>query len=231
MKRFIGIIKKKDGSTYTSPILAFKYDAYESEAIVFDETFTRIVRMDVWKKMFLLGRSGHRTVFIVANDYGVKGNEWIGIDRVLNDEKLFSVLRPRKSVSVDRFPYLSAYAKEPELPKRMQLRTERDIEAFYDFSMAFHDGYVVEYRKQGENIVVKLDSTWDCCATMTFSGVVEDGFYEGKFRQIYSSEIRIENGLFTFSVEEDDWSDEDEEEKVPPPYIKCKKIYWEAEIC
>lgn len=66
---------------------------------------------------------------------------------------------------------------------------------------------------------------------MTFSGVVEDGFYEGKFRQIYSSEIRIENGLFTFSVEEDDWSDEDEEEKVPPPYIKCKKIYWEAEIC
>lgn len=140
MKRFIGIIKKKDGSTYTSPILAFKYDAYESEAIVFDETFTRIVRMDVWKKMFLLGRSGHRTVFIVANDYGVKGNEWIGVDRVLNDEKLFSVLRPRKSVSVDRFPYLSAYAKEPELPKRMQLRTELILKPFMTFPWRFMMG-------------------------------------------------------------------------------------------
>lgn len=232
MKKFIGIIKKKDGSTYTSPILAFKYDAYESEAIVFDETFTHIVRMDVWKKMFLFGRSGHRALFVVLNDYGMKPHEWMGIDRVLNDEKLFSVLRPRKSVSIEKFPYIKAYAERPELPKRFQLKTERDIDAFFEFTMAFHDGYVVEYKKQGEDVVVKLDSTWDCRATMTFCSVAEDGFYEGKFREIYSSDIRMEDGCFVFFIEEFDWTDEEgKEEKDPPPYIKCRKIYWEAEVC
>ncbi len=37
-----GIIKKEDGTTYISPIFAFKYAGWKTEAIIFDETFEKV---------------------------------------------------------------------------------------------------------------------------------------------------------------------------------------------
>ena len=83
-----GIIKNKDGSTYVSPIFALKYAGWKSEAIVFDETFTQIKKLHIWNT----GIGIHRNIFLLENDYGFDKKDWVGLDWVINDKKLFKLL-------------------------------------------------------------------------------------------------------------------------------------------
>ena len=88
-----GIIKNKDGSTYVSPIFALKYVGWKSEAIIFDETFSKIKRIKLHDTR--LGGIG-RTVFVIENDFDTSKGDWAGFDWVINDKALFKALRSKK---------------------------------------------------------------------------------------------------------------------------------------
>ena len=88
-----GIIKSKDGSTYVSPIFALKYVGWKSEAVAFDETFSKIIRIKLHDTGF--GGIG-RTVFVIENDFDTSKGDWAGFDWVINDKALFKALRSKK---------------------------------------------------------------------------------------------------------------------------------------
>ena len=223
-----GIIKNNDGSTYVSPIFALKYAGWKSEAIIFDETFTQIKKLQIWKP----GIEIHRNIFLLENDYGFDKKDWVGLDWVIDDKKIFKSLRFGKSVSIDLFPQFKDYTQKIELPDYFEIKTEKDIFSLEEVSMGFHDSYIREYTETDDGIIIRFDTTWDCFITVTFDGVTEADFKE-KVGQILDSEIKKTDEGFSFTVIDGfaGWIDGcDYDFEIGVPYIKCKKIFWQIEI-
>ena len=224
-----GIIKNKDGSTYVSPIFALKYAGWKSEAIVFDETFEKIKKIEMWNSGF----SGiHRIVFVLENDFDTNGGEFAGYDWVINDKALFKALRSKKGVNIEYFPLFKNYCKEIQLPEFFEIKDDKDIAALEGVSFGFHDSLISEYVENGNSIVVRFDTNWGCYITATFEDVIEADFKE-KVGQILDSEIKKTDEGFSFTVLDGfaGWIDGcDYNSEMVEPYIKCKKIFWQIEI-
>ena len=224
-----GIIKNKDGSTYVSPIFALKYVGWKSEAIIFDETFSKIIRIKLHDTGF--GGIG-RTVFVIENDFDTSKGDWAGFDWVINDKALFKVLRSKKGADIELFPLFKNHCKEIQLPDFFEIKDDKDIAALEDVSFGFHDSLIHEYEEKDGSIVIRFDTTWDCYITVTFDGVVEADFKE-KVGQILDSEIKKTDEGFSFTVLDGfaGWIDGcDYHSEMGEPYIKCKKIFWQIEI-
>ena len=121
-----GIIKTKSGRTYVSPIFALKYVGWKSEAVAFDETFSKIIRIKLHDTGF--GGIG-RTVFVIENDFDTSKGDWAGFDWVINDKALFKALRSKKGADVESFPLFKNYCKEIQLPERFEIKNDKDIAA------------------------------------------------------------------------------------------------------
>lgn len=224
-----GIIKSKDGSTYVSPIFALKYVGWKSEAVAFDETFSKIIRIKLHDTGF--GGIG-RTVFVIENDFDTSKGDWAGFDWVINDKALFKALRSKKGANIADFPLFCDYCKDICVPDLFEIKDEKDIAALEDVSFGFHDSLIHEYEEKDGSIVIRFDTTWDCYITVTFDGVVEADFKE-KVGQILDSEIKKTDEGFSFTVLDGfaGWIDGcDYEAEMGEPYIKCKRIFWQIEI-
>ena len=224
-----GIIKNKDGSTYVSPIFALKYVGWKSEAIIFDETFSKIKRIKLHDTR--LGGIG-RTLFVIENDFDTSKGDWAGFDWVINDKALFKALRSKKGADIELFPLFKNHCKEIQLPDFFEIKDDKDIAALEDVSFGFHDSLIHEYEEKDGSIIIRFDTTWDCYITVTFDGVVEADFKE-KVGQILDSEIKKTDEGFSFTVLDGfaGWIDGcDYHSEMGEPYIKCKKIFWQIEI-
>ena len=216
-----GIIKNKDGSTYVSPIFALKYVGWKSEAIIFDETFSKIKRIKLHDTR--LGGIG-RTVFVIENDFDTSKGDWAGFDWVINDKALFKALRSKKGADIELFPLFKNHCKEIQLPDFFEIKDDKDIAALEDVSFGFHDSLIHEYEEKDGSIVIRFDTTWNCYITVTFDGVTEANFKE-KVGQILDSEIKKTDEGFSFTVRDGfaGWIDScDYEAEMGEPYIKCK---------
>ena len=214
-----GIIKNKDGSTYVSPIFALKYVGWKSEAIIFDETFSKIKRIKLHDTR--LGGIG-RTVFVIENDFDTSKGDWAGFDWVINDKALFKALRSKKGADIELFPLFKNHCKEIQLPDFFEIKDDKDIAALEDVSFGFHDSLISEYVENGNSIVVRFDTTWDCYITATFEDVIEADFKE-KVGQILDSEIKKTDEGFSFTVLDGfaGWIDGcDYDSEMREPYIK-----------
>ncbi len=224
-----GIIKNKSDGTYVSPIFALKYDGWESEAIVFDETFHKINKIKMWNS----GLGGiHRNVFVIENDFDTNGGDWTGYDWVINDKALFMTLCSEKSADIEAFPLFKDHCKDISMPELFEIKNEKDIAALEDVAFGFHDSFILEYIEKENNVVIRFDTTWDCYITVTFEGVTEADFKE-KVGQILDSEIKKTDEGFSFTVLAGfaGWIDGcDYDSDMGEPYIKCKKIFWKIEI-
>ena len=224
-----GIIKNKDGSTYVSPIFALKYAGWKSEAIIFDETFSKIKRIKLHDTR--LGGIG-RTVFVIENDFDTSKGDWAGFDWVINDKALFKALRSKKGADIELFPLFKNHCKEIQLPDFFEIKDDKDIAALEDVSFRFHDSLIHEYEEKDGSIVVRFDTTWSCYITATFEDVIEADFKE-KVGQILDSEIKKTDEGFSFTVLDGfaGWIDGcDYDSEMGEPYIKCKRIFWQIEI-
>ena len=224
-----GIIKTKSGRTYVSPIFALKYVGWKSEAVAFDETFSKIIRIKLHDTGF--GGIG-RTVFVIENDFDTSKGDWAGFDWVINDKALFKALRSKRGAAVESFPLFKNYCKEIHLPERFEIKDDKDIASLEGVSFGFHDSLILEQAENENGIVVRFDTTWGCYITVTFEGVTEADFKE-KVGQILDSEIKKTDDGFSFTVLDGfaGWIDGcDYDSEMGEPYIKCKKIFWQIEI-
>ena len=224
-----GIIKTKSGRTYVSPIFALKYVGWKSEAVAFDETFSKIIRIKLHDTGF--GGIG-RTVFVIENDFDTSKGDWAGFDWVINDKALFKALRSKSGAAVESFPLFKNYCKEIHLPERFEIKDDKDIASLEGVSFGFHDSLILEYTENENGIVVRFDTTWDCYITVTFEGVTEADFKE-KVGQILDSEIKKTDDGFSFTILDGfaGWIDGcDYDSEMGEPYIRCKKIFWQIEI-
>ncbi|MBQ9103486.1 MAG: hypothetical protein IJY57_00125 [Clostridia bacterium] len=224
-----GIIKKKDGSTYVSPIFALKYVGWKSEAIVFDETFKKIKKIKMWDLGF---RKINRNIFVLENDFDIIGRGFSGYDWVINDKSLFKALKSNKGVSIEKFPLFKDYCKNICVPKFIEIKNEKDIATLENVAFGFHDSLICEYEERGDSVVIRFDTTWGCYITVTFDGIIDADFNE-KVGLILDSEIKKTEDGFSFKVLDGfaGWIDGcDYNAEMGEPYIKCKNIFWQIEI-
>lgn len=217
-----GIIKKKDGSTYVSPIFALKYVGWKSEAIVFDEAFERVKRVKIWDSGF---GGIYRKLFVLENDFDTSGGDFAGYDWVIKDKTLFKALRSKKGADIEDFPLFKNYCRDICVPDLFEIKNEKDIAALEDVAFGFHDSLIREYEEKENRIVIHFDTTWGCYITVTFDGVTEAAFKE-EVGQISDSEIKKTDEGFSFTV----LGGCDYNADMGEPYIKCKRIFWQIEI-
>ena len=222
-----GIIKTKSGETYVSPIFALKYAGWKSEAVAFDETFSKIKRIKLHDT-----RLGGRTVFVIENDFDTSKGDWAGFDWAINDKALFKALRSEKGADIELFPLFKNYSEEIHLPEYFEIKDDKDIASLVGVSFGFHDSFIREYVEDKNSIKVRFDTTWGCYITVTFEGVTEADF-KGKVGQILDSKIEKTDEGFSFTVLDGfaGWIDGcDYDLEMGEPYIKCKKLFWQIEI-
>ncbi len=225
------IIVNESGSTYVSPIFAFKYDGLESEVIGLNEDFDKIKLIKMWGNNLDATR---RNVFIIENDFNTSEVDLVGFDWVINDKKLFEALQSQGNVSVDEFPLFKDFCKKIILPDTFEIKTQKDINALMDVSFGFHDSSICEYAENENSITVRFDTTWGCYITVIFEGVIAEEFKERVGLILYSEIAKTEEG-FSFTVKEGypGWIDRCDYAGYADfgePYIKCKKIHWRIEV-
>lgn len=224
-----GIIKTHSGEIYVSPIFALKYANWNSEAVAFDETFSKIKMIKLYDTGFV---GVVRNVFVIENDFDTSNGDLAGFDWVINNESLLNALRSKNEVDIELFSNFKNYCKKIHLPERFELKNDKDISSREGVSFGFHDSFIREYVENENSITVRFDTTWGCYITVIFEGVTDADFKE-KVGQILDSEIKKTDDGFSFTVLDGfaGWIDGcDYDSEIGKPYIKCKKIFWQIEI-
>ncbi|MFQ6724436.1 MAG: hypothetical protein ACLRFE_03805, partial [Clostridia bacterium] len=147
----LAIIKNEDKTTYVTNVLAVNYNYSYSQVIVFDKTFTKIIKLYMHIPM--------RTVYMIDEDgIDFATGEWSGVDWVINDSELLSKLG-NGSVEVKDYPQSQPYAHEVKLPEWFEVKNETDAKNLINISAGFHDGEPVNATIDGNNIELVLDKS------------------------------------------------------------------------
>ncbi|MBQ7798690.1 MAG: hypothetical protein IJ371_06175 [Clostridia bacterium] len=220
----IAIIKNKDKTTYASPIFAIKDKGWDSEALIFNQDFTHIKMLEMWKP--------NRQVYIVEEEnFKCKKGKWFGVDWVINDDKLINALNKQKEISIEDYPKFREYSNRPKLPEWFEVKTQQDISSLFEASFGgFHDAYfeAEDFIRKGKDIQITFQSCWEIKLTVKFIDVIEEHLIE-HIGEILDSNITIEENYICWKVDccLDDMNDEYMDEI---PYIKCKKMLWHLEV-
>ena len=225
------IVVNDNGTTYESPILAFKNNGMKTQVIGFNQSFDKIELINMWGSA---SDSIRRNVFIVENDFGTECDDWVGFDCVINNENLFVDLQSNGSAGIEKYPVLKKFCKRIILPSAFEVKTDKDINALMDVSFGFHDSSICEYAENENSIAVRFDTTWGCYITVIFEGVIAEEFKERVGLILYSEIAKTADG-FSFTVKEGypGWIDRCDYAGYADfgePYIKCKKIHWQIEV-
>lgn len=209
---------------YVTNVLAVNYDYYNPQAIVFDSTFTKILKLDMYG-------TTRRVYMIQGDNLDFINGQWQGLDWVINDGELIAKLE-NGSVDVKDYPKAQEYAYEVELPEWFEVNNEMDAKNLIDISVGFHSAYINSASIDGNNMELVLDETFSCKFTLRFIDIMDMDIVD-KIGKIYKSEMSVEDGVICWTIIGWESCVEDEVNgyncSKTNPYIKCKKILWKME--
>lgn len=210
---------------YVTNVLAAKYDYGNSQAIVFDDSFTKILKLDMYRPM--------RTVYMIQEDnLEFKRGEWQGLDWVINDSELMAKLE-KGSVDIKDYPKAQEYAHKVELPEWFEIKNEADAKNLINISAGFHDGEPIKAIIDGNDMELVLDKSFACKFTLKFMDIVDMDII-GKAGIIYGSEMEVKDGIICWTITGSNfgWVNNIDWDRCPQisPYIKCKKILWKIDV-
>ena len=220
----LAIIKNKDQTTYATNVLAVNYNYGDSQAIVFDKTFTKIIMLDMYRPM--------RTVYMIQEDnLDFPTGQWQGVDWVISDNELISKLE-NGSVDIKDYPKAQEYAHKVELPEWFEVKKEIDAKNLINISAGFHDGEPINVTIDGNDMEIILDKSFCTKFTLKFIDIVDMDIVS-KVGIIYDSEMSFEDNIICWKITgcNSGWINKIDWDSCPKtdPYIKCKKFLWKME--
>ena len=211
-----------DNAEYVSHIFAVKNSALNGEVIAFDKDLTHIRRIKT--------RQRRGRVYILGGEkFNCSKQAWEGYDWVLRDEKLWKKMRFGRKADLKDFPQFKKYAKEIALPQWFEINDESDIQSLMNLAADFCSSAIIGSEKDGDNIVLRLDTMGDCFITLKFLGVRGSAFVEDT-GIIYAADIEKRGDGFIWKITDFIPKKTDEGEgslsDTGKPYIACDKILW-----
>ena len=225
------IIKTLDGSTYVSPLFAVKFAGGESAAIGLDPSLSYAQKLDFWLCVREEGCPypvSHRSLFIVANEYGDAQKKWSGMDWLMKDQDLMERLLTGDRIPLTEDSRFAPYAAPITLPSWFEVNTPTDAVSLETVSFHFHDAEPVACTKTDTDLTVTLDTTWGCVITVRFCGVTEDTF-TGRVGLILDSHVEktAEGAAFTIL---EGYCGKRLNIPVENAHVRCQRILWQIRI-
>ena len=171
------IVKTTDGATYVSPLFAIKFAGGESAAIGLDASLSYVQKLAFWQNVREEGCPypvSHRSLFIVANEYGDAQKKWSGMDWLMKDQDLVERLLTGDRIPLTEDSRFAPYAAPITLPAWFEVNTPTDAVSLETVSFHFHDAEPIACTQTDADLTVTLDTTWGCVITVRFCGVTED---------------------------------------------------------
>ena len=229
------IVKAADGSTYVSPLFAIKFAGGESAAIGLDASMSYVQKLAFWQNVREEGCPypvSHRSLFIVANEYGDAQKKWSGMDWLMKDQGLMERLLTGDRIPLTEDSRFAPYAAPITLPAWFEVNTPTDAASLETVSFHFHDAEPIACTKTDTDLTVTLDTTWGCIITVRFCGVTEDTF-TGRVGCILDSHVEktAEGVIFTVLNGYGGWIDGIEfDTPAENAFVRCQRILWQIRI-
>ena len=209
---------------YVTNVLAVNYDYYNPQAIVFDSTFTKIVKLNMYG-------TTRRVYMLQGDNLDFINGQWQGLDWVINDSELIAKL-DNDSVEVKDYPKAQAYAHEIKLPEWFEVNNDIDAKNLINISVSFHVANIDSVCIDGNNMEIELGESFSCKFTLKFIDIIDMDIVD-KVGKIYKSELDVEDDIICWTIIgwESRGIDEVDGDSCPKtiPYIKCKKLLWKME--
>jgi len=214
-------IKTLEGKIYASPVFA-EFGRYtEIKSVVLDETQENFVMLNRMNKGVFN--------FIYVDESLEEG--WIekkrdicGFAEILKNKKLLKDLKSGEHVSTDGFECVKKYKLPLEAKMIFPVESEKDFATFGSLCWGLHDAHMDSLIRQGNDIIIDFDTTWEKHIIMTFHEVIEEKGLD-RFMFLYGSEFEfIEGGIMWISRE---FQRQDDDDGIEEVYVKAKKISYE----
>ncbi len=157
----------RENEIYDSPVLLLKYGGFSSWAVVFDKSFSKLIKIPYWNKSFgrLVGPNIQLINYDSTNYKIFKGR----YKSVWN--KSFDLLRCKLGLfSKKQINYAKQFLQNEKIGQYIDINTSDDLEALSDCAGDFHDGYLLEVNKEEEHEEFLFDTTWGNYVSVRTSG-------------------------------------------------------------
>ena len=225
------IVKNLDGTTYVSPLFAIKFAGGESAAIGLDASLSYAQKLDFWLRVREEGCPypvSHRSLFIVANEYGDAQEKWSGMDWLMKDQDLMERLLTGDRIPLTEDSRFAPYAAPITLPAWFEVNTPTDAASLETVSFHFHDAEPIACTQTDTDLTITLDTTWGCIITVRFCGVIEDTF-TGRVGCILDSHVEKTAEGIAFTILEG-YCGERLNTPVENAHVRCQRILWQIRI-
>lgn len=161
---------------YCSTVFAYFDKGKKSSVIAFDESNSRLVIVNC----NYLSKGIRRDVLFVdeRQDNWVKHGKWQGLDFIVNNKKLLHNIKKGLDVFPDILDKCKALQTTETFSGWNKLDTADDIEKLMNISLGFHDGYIKNIEREGNDICVKF-VCWSCIIIVKFIDLIEFNCGEG----------------------------------------------------
>ena len=225
------IVKAADGSTYVSPLFAIKFAGGESAAIGLDASLSYVQKLAFWQNVREEGCPypvSHRSLFIVANEYGDAQEKWSGMDWLMKDQDLMERLLTGDRIPLTEDSRFAPYAAPITLPAWFEVNTPTDAASLETVSFHFHDAEPIACTKTDTDLTVTLDTTWGCIITVRLLDVIEDTF-TGRVGLILDSHVEKTADGAAFTILEG-YCGKRLNIPVENAHVRCQRILWQIRI-
>jgi len=201
-------IINNENKIYYSPVLLLKYSGLSSWAVIFDESFSKLIKISYWnnKKLWKFLNPNILLINYDSKDYPIF------------NEKLKAIWNKKRDLfrcklgkfSEEQIEYAKQFIKKEEINQYINISSICDLKALQDAAGGFHDGYLLEINKSEEYEEFLFDTTWGNYISIRTSGKLDNHMF--LYETISDSKVKIVDdnkkiefiNMFNFENEEKD---------------------------
>ena len=180
----------KENNIYYSPVLLLKYRGLSSWAVIFDESFSKLIKISYWNKR--KGKLLGPNILLInydSKEYNIFKNN---LKSIWN--KKIDLLRCKfGKFSNEMLEYAKQFIRKETPNDFVEIITEDDLKALDDCSGGFHDGYLLEITKKEEYEEFLFNTTWGNYISIRTSNEIDN--HITLYETISDSKYKIINDI------------------------------------
>ncbi len=191
----IARVTTSDGTIYDSAIFASKYNGWHSKVIVFDQYYSKLIELPIWKAYNTLALN------LVIMDYDT--SNWAIDSRKFKSywrmKNIFSLVENQK-YDAGILSEAKSIQDDIKVEEWNDVKSQSDAESFMNVSGAFHDAYIERLVVNNDDYEILFNTSWDKyillkCKEVSKSNLEElDGFFEAA--------VKFQDGKIALSFDE-----------------------------
>lgn len=156
---------------YITPVFAVCLNRMESKVVVFDDSFSELIVIDLYKKY-------RNAVLFIKYDYSDFLIQEDMFKSYWNDRDIFKTIK-RKKYSTTMLEEAKDICNNCNYPEFTKIENEYDLEALEMNVGSFHDAYILGMNEKGDTLEILFDTTWGAWVIFRCKGIIENNLKVG----------------------------------------------------